>query len=73
MSMSKDSQFAFRVEAELREHFVQTCKGLDRPAGQVLREFMRQFIASHEQDVSALIRSTAQQAASEPNIRGKSQ
>ncbi len=42
--MEKDVQFAFRVEAPLREQFVQICKGIDRPAGQVLREFMREFV-----------------------------
>jgi hypothetical protein len=47
--MEKDVQFAFRVEAQLREQFVGVCKGMDRPAGQVLREFMRQFVGEHVQ------------------------
>jgi len=47
--MEKDVQFAFRVEAPLREEFVRTCKSLDRPAGQVLREFMREFVGGHIQ------------------------
>lgn len=47
--MSKDVQFAFRVESTLREQFVRTCKHLDRPAGQVLREFMREFIGTNIQ------------------------
>jgi hypothetical protein len=47
--MEKDVQFAFRVEAPLREQFVRTCKSMDRPAGQVLREFMREFIQKHVQ------------------------
>lgn len=47
--MGKDVQFAFRVEAILREQFVRTCKSMDRPAGQVLREFMRDFVRRHVQ------------------------
>ncbi len=47
--MEKDVQFAFRVEAILREQFVRTCKSMDRPAGQVLREFMRDFVKRHVQ------------------------
>lgn len=47
--MSKDVQFVFRVEAELRQQFVRTCKAIDRPAGQVLREFMRQFVKENIQ------------------------
>lgn len=47
--MEKDVQFAFRVESLLREQFVQTCKSLDRPAGQVLRAFMRDFVRQHIQ------------------------
>lgn len=45
----KDVQFAFRVEAVLREQFVRTCKEIDRPAGQVLREFMREFVRDQVQ------------------------
>ena len=47
--MGKDVQFAFRVEGPLREEFVRTCKSIDRPAGQVLREFMREFVGGHVQ------------------------
>lgn len=47
--MDKDVQFSFRVEAHLREQFVRTCKVIDRPAGQVLREFMREFVKDNVQ------------------------
>lgn len=47
--MEKDVQFAFRVEAQLREQFVRTCKGIDRSAGQILREFMREFVRDNVQ------------------------
>jgi hypothetical protein len=47
--MGKDVQFAFRVESSLREQFVRTCKTMDRPAGQVLREFMREYVGKNIQ------------------------
>ena len=47
--MDKNVQFAFRVESSLREQFVYICKGIDRPAGQVLREFMRSFVRENIQ------------------------
>lgn len=49
LHVEKDAQFAFRVETPLREQFVRLCKRMDRPAGQVLREFMRQFVQEHGQ------------------------
>jgi len=47
--MGKDVQFAFRVDAPLREQFVFVCKGMDRSAGQVLREYMRSFVKENMQ------------------------
>jgi len=43
----KDSGFRIRVQRELREQFLAACKAQDKPAAQVLREFMRDFIAAH--------------------------
>ena len=40
----KDSGLRIRIERELREKFIETCREQDRPAAQVLREFMRAFI-----------------------------
>ena len=47
----KTSQFRIRVENSLRQTFVDACKQIDRPASQVLREFMKQFVES--QNVAA--------------------
>lgn len=46
--MSKDSGLRIRVERELREKFLELCRAQDRPAAQVLREFMRTYVAEHE-------------------------
>ena len=50
----KDSGLRIRIERELREKFLETCRKEDRPAAQVLREFMRDYVAG-----SAERRSTA--------------
>jgi hypothetical protein len=36
-----------RVQKELREQFLEACKAQDKPAAQVLREFMRGFVSEH--------------------------
>mgnify|MGYP001183729826 CR=1 FL=1 len=45
----KDSGFRIRVERELREKFLAACREQDRPAAQVLREFMRSFVSDTDQ------------------------
>jgi predicted DNA-binding protein len=44
----KNSGLRIRIERELREQFLEVCREQDRPAAQVIREFMREYIASHE-------------------------
>lgn len=70
--MGKDVQFAFRVESPLRDQFVRTCKELDRPAGQVLREFMRGFVKDNVQ-ASLFDEATPFQDQSRPEIRQENQ
>lgn len=43
----KNSGFRIRVERDLRDKFVEICRAQDRPAAQVIREFMRHYIADH--------------------------
>lgn len=43
----KDSGFRIRVQRELREQFLAACKAQDKPAAQVLREFMRDYVEGH--------------------------
>ena len=45
--MAKDSGLRIRVERELREKFVELCRTQDRPAAQVIREFMRAYVQEH--------------------------
>jgi hypothetical protein len=40
----KDAGLRLRVERELRQEFVEACRASGKPAAQVLREFMRDFV-----------------------------
>lgn len=42
--MSKEVQMTFRIEPELRAEFSDAASLEDRPAAQVLREFMRAYV-----------------------------
>lgn len=44
---SKDVGLRIRVERDLRDQFLETCRLQDRPAAQVLREFMRNYVANN--------------------------
>lgn len=46
--MKKDTGFRIRVQRDLREKFIELCRAQDRPAAQVLREYMRVYVAEHE-------------------------
>ncbi|MFZ1907287.1 MAG: plasmid-related protein [Steroidobacteraceae bacterium] len=41
----KDAGLRLRVEKELRQEFVDACRATGKPAAQVLREFMRDFVS----------------------------
>lgn len=44
---TKDAGLRIRVERELRDDFLEVCRIQDRPAAQVIREFMRRYVAKH--------------------------
>ncbi|MBA4173820.1 MAG: hypothetical protein C0511_14505 [Hyphomicrobium sp.] len=46
--MEKNVGFRIRIERSLRERFLEICRAQDKPAAQVLREFMRSYVARHE-------------------------
>lgn len=46
--MTKDSGLRIRVQRELRERFIEVCRAQDKPAAQVIREFMRAYVNRHE-------------------------
>jgi hypothetical protein len=44
LTAMKDVGLRIRVQRELREQFLEACKAQDKPAAQVLREFMREYV-----------------------------
>ncbi len=52
---AKDSGLRIRVERPLREAFVAACRKDDKPAAQVIREFMRGYVARHTPDSDAAV------------------
>ena len=49
----KDAGLRIRVQRELREQFLNVCKGQDKVAAQVLREFMRHYVDQNLDPVDA--------------------
>ena len=43
----KDVGLRIRVQRDLREQFLEVCRAQDKPAAQVLREFMREYVQEH--------------------------
>lgn len=50
---AKDSGLRVRVERPLREAFVNACRRDDKPAAQVIREFMRSYVARYNSAADA--------------------
>lgn len=42
--MAKEAVFTMKLEAELRDRFMAAAKRDDRPASQIVREFMRDYV-----------------------------
>lgn len=51
----KDSGLRIRVERPLREAFLKACREQDKPAAQVIREFMRGYVARRTSDLAATV------------------
>jgi predicted transcriptional regulator len=54
--MLKDEQMIIRLPGELKAEFQQAAETADRPAAQILREFMRDFVAKNR--ISAVLNTT---------------
>ncbi len=44
----KDVGLRIRIQRELREQFLSVCRMQDKPAAQVLREFMRAYVEENQ-------------------------
>jgi len=50
--MTKDSGLRIRVQRDLRDSFLDACRAQDKPAAQVIREFMRDYVERHGRTVA---------------------
>lgn len=48
--MSKDAVFTMKLEPELRRQFMAEAASQDRPASQIVRELMREYLSSRRQE-----------------------
>lgn len=48
--MAKEAMFSMKLEPELRAEFMAAAESVHRPASQVLRELMREFIAKQREE-----------------------
>ena len=48
--LMKDVGLRIRIDRDLREQFLKACQADDKPAAQVLREFMRAYVAERGAD-----------------------
>ncbi|MEQ1954538.1 antitoxin of toxin-antitoxin stability system [Mesorhizobium sp. CN2-181] len=54
--MAKEAVFTMKLEPELRDAFMAAAKHEDRPASQIVREFMRDFVNQDREYVAWLQR-----------------
>lgn len=54
--MAKEAVFTMKLEPELRDAFMAAAKSEDRPASQIVREFMRDYIQQDRDYVEFLRR-----------------
>ena len=50
--MPKEAVFTMKLEPELRDAFMAEAEELDRPASQIVRELMRDFVEKQQQERS---------------------
>ncbi len=62
--MSKEAVFTMKLEPELRAQFMAEAEASHRPASQILREFMREFVQRQRQarEYEALLQGKVTQA-----------
>ena len=47
--MAKEAVFTMKLEPELRDAFMKAAAAADRPASQIVREMMKDFVETHEE------------------------
>lgn len=67
--MEKTDQMQFRVPTQLKEEFLKVAVELDRPASQILRELMRNFVSQSNMPKSSATSANANLSESEKRDR----
>lgn len=62
--MAKEAVFTMKLEPELRDAFMAAAEAADRPASQIVREFMRDFVQRDREYVEFLRRKVEKSRAS---------
>ncbi|MFI0844154.1 CopG family ribbon-helix-helix protein [Mesorhizobium sp. IMUNJ 23232] len=62
--MAKEAVFTMKLEPELRDAFMAAAKRDDRPASQIVREFMHDFVLQDREYVAFLRRKVERSRAS---------
>lgn len=70
--MPKEAVFTMKLEPELRDAFMAAAEAVDRPASQIVREFMRDFVQQDREYVEFLRRKVERSRASIAAGRGHS-
>lgn len=52
----KDSGLRIRVQRDLRDKFLEVCRTQDKPAAQVIREFMLDYVEHHGLSVGPAVK-----------------
>src|SRR5208337_4573641 len=66
--MAKEAVFTVKLESDLRDAFAAEAEAVHRPASQLVREFMREFVARQREarEHDAWFRAEVQQALNNP-------
>jgi len=66
--MAKEAVFTVKLESELRDAFAAEAEAAHRPASQIVREFMREFVQRQREarEHDAWFRAQVQQALADP-------
>ena len=54
--MAKEAVFTMKLESELRDAFLAAAEAADRPASQIVREFMRDYVEQDREYIAWLQR-----------------
>lgn len=68
----KDVGLRIRVQRDLREAFLTACRNEDKPAAQVLREFMRNYVQKNNSGQQARLNVTGDKADRKQGFDGSS-